>query len=97
MLPTPAARALATLGTNLRIARKRRGESLASFAERMQVSVPTLQKMEKGDPTVSIGVVASALWLIGRVQFLGAIADPVADETALMLELRNLTGRKSKK
>jgi hypothetical protein len=58
----------------------------------MQVSVPTLQKMEKGDPTVSIGVYASALWLIGRVQFLGTIADPAADETALVLELelRNL-------
>jgi hypothetical protein len=35
------------------------------------------------------------LWLIGRVQFLGTIADPAADETALMLELRNLTGGKS--
>jgi hypothetical protein len=29
------------------------------------------------------------------VQFLGTIADPAADETALMLELRNLTGGKS--
>lgn len=97
MLPTPAMRALEALGGNLRIARKRRGESLASFAQRMQVSVPTLQKLEKGDPTVSVGVVASALWLVGRVQFLGAIADPAADETALMLELRNLAGGKVKK
>ena len=97
MLPAPASRALVTLGTHLRLARKRRRDSLASFAERMQVSVPTLQKMEKGDPTVSIGVYASALWLVGRVQFLGTIADPAADETALMLELRNLSGGKSKR
>jgi transcriptional regulator with XRE-family HTH domain len=94
MLPGPASRALSTLGSNLCLARKRRKESLASFAERMQVSVPTLQKMEKGDPTVSIGVYASALWLIGRAQFLGMIADPATDETALMLELHNLTGKK---
>jgi transcriptional regulator with XRE-family HTH domain len=92
MLPAPVEHALATLGEHLRVARKRRHDSLAAFAERMQVSVPTLQKMEKGDPTVSMGVYASALWLVGRVQFLGAIADPATDETALMLELRKLSG-----
>jgi transcriptional regulator with XRE-family HTH domain len=97
MLPSAAARALLALGTHLRLARKRRRESLAAFAERMQVSVPTLQKMEKGDPTVSIGVYASALWLIGRVQFLAAIADPATDETALLLELHNLSGKKGVK
>jgi hypothetical protein len=97
MLPAPVERALARLGEHLRVARKRRHDSLAVFAERMQVSVPTLQKMEKGDPTVSMGVYASALWLVGRVQFLGAIADPATDETALMLELRNLTGGKQGK
>ncbi|WP_050451906.1 helix-turn-helix domain-containing protein [Candidatus Burkholderia verschuerenii] len=97
MLPSPASRALGALGENLRLARKRRRETLADFAERMQVSVPTLQKMEKGDPTVSIGVYASALWLIGRVQFLASIADPATDETALMLELHNLSGKKSGK
>jgi transcriptional regulator with XRE-family HTH domain len=94
MLPAPVERALSTLGEHLRIARKRRNDSLVAFAERMQVSVPTLQKMEKGDPTVSMAVYASALWLIGRVQFLGAIADPATDETALMLELHKLSGGK---
>jgi hypothetical protein len=47
--------------------------------------------MEQGDPTVSISVYAMALWLVGRLQFLSAIADPIADETALALELRNLS------
>ncbi|MDR5776981.1 MULTISPECIES: helix-turn-helix transcriptional regulator [unclassified Caballeronia] len=97
MLPAPVERALIILGEHLRVARKRRHDSQAAFAERMQVSVPTLQKMEKGDPTVSMGVYASALWLIGRVQFLGTIADPSTDETALMLELRNLSGAKGKR
>lgn len=90
MLPSPVERALTDLGENLRIARKRRRETMQSFAERMQVSVPTLRKMESGDPTVSISVYAMALWLVGRVQFMSRIADPAADETALALELQNL-------
>jgi hypothetical protein len=90
MLPSPVERALADFGENLRIARKRRRETMQSFAERMQVSVPTLRKMEAGDPTVSISVYAMALWLVGRVQFLPRIADPAADQTALALELQNL-------
>jgi hypothetical protein len=80
MLRTSAARGLVALGINLSVARKRRGESLPSFAERLRVSVPRFRK-----------------WKKARVQFLGAIADPVADETALMLELRNLAGGKAKK
>jgi transcriptional regulator with XRE-family HTH domain len=94
MLPTPVERILITLGEHLRIARKRRKETLLSFAERMQVSVPTLRKMERGDPTVSISVYAMALWLIGRLHFLAEIANPISDETALLLDLRNLTQRK---
>lgn len=90
MLPSPVERALADFGENLRVARKRRRETMQSFAERMQVSVPTLRKMEAGDPTVSISVYAMALWLVGRVRFLPRIADPAADQTALALELQNL-------
>ncbi|CAM2155993.1 XRE family transcriptional regulator [Pararobbsia alpina] len=90
MLPAPVERALLNLGENLRVARKRRGETMAAFAERMQVSVPTLRKMEHGDPTVSISIYAMALWLIGRLQFLPKVADPAADENALEIELHNL-------
>ncbi|UAW64953.2 helix-turn-helix domain-containing protein [Mycoavidus sp. HKI] len=90
MLPAPVARSLGELGQNLRIARKRRKETLASFAERMQVSIPTLRNMDRGDPTVSIAIYAMALWFIGRLAFLSEIADPFNDETALLLELRRL-------
>jgi DNA-binding XRE family transcriptional regulator len=90
MLPSSVERALQNLGENLRVARKRRGESMVTFAERMQVSVPTLRKMERGDSTVSISVYGMALWLVGRLQFLPLVADPAADENALTLELHNL-------
>ena len=48
---------LDSLGTNLRASRKRRypSDTLADFALRIGVSRATLQKMEKGDLSVSIG------------------------------------------
>lgn len=89
-LPGPVSRSLKAMGANLRIARKRRKETMAAFAERMQVSVPTLRKMENGDPTVSIAVYAMALWLVGRLNWLPQIADPAVDEVALDLELSRI-------
>ena len=62
-----------------------------SFSARMMVSVPTLRKMEAGDPSVSIVVYASALWLIVRERFLGEIANPQVDADALLLEIRGLS------
>ncbi len=90
MLPGPVERNLIQLGEHIRIARKRRKESLALWSERMQVSIPTIQKMEAGDPTVSVATYATALWLIGRVHFLGQIADPTHDDEALFRELKNI-------
>lgn len=90
MLPAAVGRNLARLGEHLRIARKRRKESLATFSERMQVSVPTLRRMEAGDPSVSVAAYATALWIVGRVQFLGEIANPETDEAALLRELRTI-------
>ena len=64
--PASAAKALRDLGENLALARQRRKESLRAWASRMAVSVPTLIRMEKGDPSVGMGVYATALWLMGR-------------------------------
>lgn len=90
MLPAAVERNLRQLGEHLQIARKRRKETLSAFSERMQISIPTLRKMEAGDPTVSVAAYATALWIIGRVQFLGEIANPEADESALLRELRTI-------
>lgn len=48
---------LPELGESLRTARRRRfpGDDLAAFALRIGVSRSTLQKMEKGDLSVTIG------------------------------------------
>ena len=81
------------LGGDLSVARKRRKDSLKSWALRLNVSVPTLMKLEKGDPTVSMGVYATALWLINRQHALGQLADPAADTQALESELMGARAR----
>jgi transcriptional regulator with XRE-family HTH domain len=87
-LPPIAESALHRLGENLAIARSRRKESQRAWAARIGVSVPTLIRMEKGDPTVGMGVYASALWLMGRIQALPEVAAPALDLGALERDIR---------
>lgn len=92
-LPPAALAALRKLGADLAIARKRRKQPLRAWAARLEVSVPTLMKMEKGDAAVSIGVYATALWIIGRHHALSAVADPKEDVAALENEVSIATQR----
>ena len=86
-LPSSVQVSLGLLGEHLRLGRKRRKESLRSWALRMNVSVPTLMGMEKGDPRVSMGVYATALWLMGRDEAIRNLAAPQNDAQALAQEL----------
>ena len=92
-LPVQARSALARLGADLATARKRRKQSLRAWATRLQVSVPTLMRMEKGDPTVSVGVYATALWMINRHAALALLADPKEDVAALEAEIQQASQR----
>jgi hypothetical protein len=58
---------------------------------RIGVSVPTLIRMEHGDPSVSIGVYATALWLLGLSGGLGELASPAKDLGALEATIRDAT------
>lgn len=97
MLPAAVERGLVQLGENLRIARKRRKQSLASWAERLQVSIPTLLKMEAGNPAVSVATYATALWLLGKIQAWIEPTDPSNDEVALLQELNKIPKTRSRK
>ena len=92
-LPQVAKNALRQLGENIAVARARRKESQRAWAQRIGVSLPTLIRLEKGDPTVSMAAYASALWLMGRVQALGEIASPSTDLGALELDVRKARQR----
>lgn len=94
-LPPAAAAALRQFGENLAIARARRKESQRAWAQRIGVSVPTLIRLEKGDPTVSMGAYASALWLMGRIQALADVAAPAADLGALERDVRAVRRRRA--
>lgn len=89
-LPPAASTALARLGEDLAVARVRRKESQKSWATRIGCSVPTLRRMEQGDPTVSIGIYATALWMVGRVATLTELAAPASDHVALEGLLRQV-------
>lgn len=87
-LPPIAAESLKKLGENLAIARVRRKQSQRAWAKRLGVSVPTLIRMEQGEPAVSVGIYVTALWMMGRVQQLSELADPKHDHGALELDVR---------
>ena len=87
-IPPAASAALRSLGENLAIARVRRRESQRVWAKRLGVSVPTLIRMERGDPGVGAGIYATALWLIGTVSGLANLAAPAADLGALEGDVR---------
>jgi len=86
-LPASVQVSLEVLGEHLRLGRKRRQESLRAWALRINISVPTLVAMERGDPRVSMGVYATALWLVGRDEALRTLAEPQRDTQALAQEL----------
>jgi len=87
-LPPATSAAIEKLGADLAVARLRRKESLKTWAKRMGVSVPTLQRLEAGDPGVGIGIVATALWLLNRDGELRNLAAPEHDQGAIEMEVR---------
>jgi transcriptional regulator with XRE-family HTH domain len=94
-LPPAAADALRRLGEHLAIARVRRKQSQRAWAQRLGVSVPTLIRLERGEPGGSIGLLATALWLIGRAQELPELAAPVHDRGALESDVRAAVKRRA--
>ena len=101
-LPRPARLALVKLGEDITIARKKRRISTISMAERAFISRGTLYKVERGNPTVSMGVYATVLAILGLVEGLGQVADRRDDILGLDIEEDRLpknivpTGRKRK-
>jgi DNA-binding XRE family transcriptional regulator len=85
-LPRVARQSLVKLGEDIAIARKKRRISTVSMAERAFVSRGTLYKVEKGDPSVSMGVYATVLAILGLADGLGQIADRRDDTLGLDIE-----------
>ncbi len=56
------------------------------MAERAFISRATLYKVEKGDPTVSIGIYATVLAILGLAEGLGQVANRINDTLGLDLD-----------
>ncbi|OOG21461.1 hypothetical protein B1C78_16220 [Thioalkalivibrio denitrificans] len=92
-LPIPVRRALRKLGEDVRNARRRRRIPVALMAERASISRTTLNKVEKGDPGVSMGTYATVLFVLGLVDRLAGLVDAGADLVGLELEEDRLPKR----
>jgi len=84
---------LKALGVRVSTARRRRGLRQTDLASRAQVSRATVQAVERGDATVSIGSVAQVLWAMGLAEGLDLIADPTLDEGTGVLAYSPTTKR----
>jgi len=89
-------RALRQLGHDLALARRRRGISTADMADRLFISRRTLWRLEKGDPTVSLGAFANATFVLQLHERLAQLAAPAQDTLAFELDEERLPKRMGK-
>ena len=92
-LPLPAAHALRQMGRDLALARRKRGISTADMAARLFVSRDTLWRLERGDPSVSLGTLAAAAFVLQLHERITNLAGPSTDSLALELDERRLPQR----
>ena len=63
-MPRALTKNLEIMGEQIMMARKRRHLSMQDVAERATVTRLTVSKVEKGDPTVSMGIYARVLFAL---------------------------------
>jgi transcriptional regulator with XRE-family HTH domain len=92
-LPLPVEDSLKRVGQNIRQARLRRRISVRSMAERMMVSPTTVLRLEGGDPSISLAILLSALWILQLHHRFGEIAAPNSDAVGQSLDTERLPKR----
>lgn len=92
-LPIPASRALKKLGGDLREARIRRRIPMSLMSERACICRTTLTKVEQGSPSVSMGIYASVLFVLGMTERLSDLVDFKIDDVGRVLEQEHLPKR----
>lgn len=93
ILPPAVRRSLVKFGGDCSLARRKRQLTVAMMAERLGVSKATYIRMEKGDPSVAMGVYAQALFVLGFGPVFGDLIDQRKDEQGLLLDLDRLPKR----
>ena len=84
-MPLPVERALVAVGDDLALARRRRGISTSSMAERAGISKKTLYRLEHGDSGVSWGAVVRVVNILNLLPELSKALNTTNDALGLAL------------
>ncbi len=98
-LPIQVTERIKELGYRVRLARTRRGMSIAEVADKAGINRNTLNALELGKAGVALGAYITVLWTLGLDKTLDAVAHPDADIHGKTLEAsrRPARVRKSQK
>jgi DNA-binding XRE family transcriptional regulator len=77
----------------VQLAPRKRNLTMAMMAERIGAAKTTYLKVEKGAPSVSMGIYAMALYVLGFRDAIGDIVDPGRDDVGLLLDIERLPKR----
>lgn len=91
--PLPVSHALRKLGRDLMLARRKRRIGSADMASRMFVSRGTLWRLERGDPSVALGTLATAAFILQLHDRLANLASPATDSLGLSLDEKRIPKR----
>ena len=99
ILPTEVAEHIKDIGYRVRLARTRRGMSIAEVAAKAGIDRNTLNALELGKRGVAIGAHVTVLWALGLDKTLDGVAHPDDDTHGKTLEAsrRPARVRKSQK
>ncbi|RZI45156.1 helix-turn-helix domain-containing protein [Rickettsiales endosymbiont of Peranema trichophorum] len=92
-LPIPVISALRKLGQDINDARRRRRISAQLMAQRAGLSRSTIGKIEKGEPTTSMGSYGAVLFVLGMEKRMSDLVDSVHDIVGRRLEDEHLPKR----
>jgi transcriptional regulator with XRE-family HTH domain len=88
-----AERALRQLGRDLALARRKRGIATSDMAARLFASRDTLWRLERGDPTVALGTLVTAAFILNLHERIANLAAPASDDLGLSLDQHRLPQR----
>lgn len=85
--PQAVLQQITLLAQHIVIARKRRKETQAQWAQRLGVSQPTMARIERGDPSVAMASYVMCMWLINQANGLADLIAPQNDMASLEQEV----------
>lgn len=92
-IPIEATERVKDLGYRVRLARTRRGMSIAELAAKAGINRNTLSALELGKLGVAIGAYITVLWALGLDRTLEGVAHPDSDTHGKTLEASRMPAR----